>query len=105
MSFSPVINGISQGAQAAREAQGSAPGRDNDPERVHEAAKQFESLLLTQMLRSVREAGSAGWLGTGEDQAGGSAMELGEEQLAQALAEQGGLGLARLIVSGLQVKR
>jgi Rod binding domain-containing protein len=29
-------------------------------------------------------------------------MELAEEQMAQALARQGGLGLARLVVAGLE---
>jgi flagellar protein FlgJ len=73
-------------------------GRD-DPEKIRGAARDFESLLVGQMLRSMREAD--GWLGTGEDQAGAHAMEFAEEQLARALAASGGLGLSGMIVQGL----
>src|SRR4051812_37655112 len=67
------------------------------------AARQFESLLLTQILRSVREAGgSEGWLGSGEDAASSSAMEMAEEQFASALSAQGGFGLARMVTANLQ---
>lgn len=64
------------------------------------AAKDFEALLIGQMLRSMHEGG--GWLGTGDDQAGEAAIGLGEEQLARSLAASGGLGLSRLIESGLR---
>ncbi len=70
--------------------------------RLDEAARQFEALLIAQLLKSVREQGGAGWLGGGEDPSASSAMELAEEQFAHSLAAQGGLGLARLIVSGLE---
>lgn len=70
--------------------------------RLRDAACQFESLLIAQMLKTMRESGS-GWLGTSEtdDQAGATATELAEEQFAQAMARQGGLGLARLVVAGV----
>ena len=78
------------------------PVRRDDPKRVADAARQFESLMIGQLLKSMRESGEGGWLGTGEDQAGAQAMELAEEQMAQALAQQGGFGLARLVVTGLK---
>ncbi len=68
---------------------------------VKDAATQFEALLVGQLLKSMREAGSGGWLGTGEDQAGATMMELAEEHLARTLAAQGGLGLANMTVEGL----
>jgi Rod binding domain-containing protein len=72
-------------------------------EKTQNAAREFESLLLTMMLKTMREAsGSEGWLGTGEDQAASSVMELAEQQVAQALAASGGLGLARLAEEGLK---
>lgn len=83
---------------------GSLPAAEKsktDPARLQDVARQFESLLLAQILKSAREAGSSSWLGTGEDQAGDSAMALAEEHLAEALAQRGGLGLASLISSGL----
>jgi Rod binding domain-containing protein len=63
---------------------------------IHEAASQFESLLLAQMLRQIRETGSGGWMGEGADQSASSLMGVAEEQLAQVLASQGGLGLAKM---------
>jgi len=80
----------------------AAPKPQDDPKRVADAAQQFESLLIGQLLKSVHESGAGGWLGTGDDEAGSQAMELAEEQMAQALAQRGGLGLARLVVAGLQ---
>jgi Rod binding domain-containing protein len=68
-----------------------------------QAAKDFEALLIGQMLRSMHEDGS-GWLGTGDDQADDAAFGLGEQQLAQAMSANGGLGLAKLIASGLSAR-
>jgi Rod binding domain-containing protein len=68
------------------------------PEKVQDAARQFEALLLGQILRSAR--GDGGWLGS-NDGASDCAMEYAEQQLASLLAEQGGLGLAGLIAQGL----
>ncbi len=64
------------------------------------AAKDFEALLVGQMLKSVREEGS-GWLGTGDDQSSAAAFGLAEEHLAQALAARGGFGLSRVILPAL----
>jgi len=80
----------------------TTPLHRDDPKRVADAAGQFESLMIGQLLKSMRESGEGGWLGTGDDQAGAQAMELAEEQMAQALARSGGFGLARLVVSGLK---
>ncbi len=77
------------------------PAHKDDPQKAVEAAQQFESLLIGQMLKQMRSSGSEGWMGTGDDQAGESAMELAEEQLAHSLSAQGGLGLAKLIADGL----
>lgn len=73
---------------------------EHDPARLLEAAGQFEALLLAQLLKSMRE--ERGWMGTGEDQAGASMLEIAEEHLAQALASQGGLGLSGLIREALE---
>jgi|SRR5579872_2008124 len=77
-----------------------APPKDT-PQRVSNAASQFEGLLIGEMLKSARES-SGGWMGTGEDDAAGdSAMGLAEQYFAQAMASGGGLGLAKMISSGL----
>lgn len=75
----------------------------NDPAKVRDAACQFESLLMGQLMKSMRDSNS-GWLGDDEDQAASTATEMAEEQFAKALARQGGLGLANMVVSGLQGK-
>ena len=77
-----------------------APSKGDSPEKIEQAAKQFESLLIAQLMKSMHEAGSKGWLGE-EDESSDCAMEMAEEQFAQALANGGGLGLSRLIIQGL----
>jgi len=66
------------------------------PSKLHEAAQQFEALLIGEMMKSVHESSSSGWLGSDDDEGGGNqAMELAESQFANALAAHGGLRLAR----------
>ena len=76
----------------------------NSPAKIENAAKQFEALLMGQILKSMHEEGSNGWLGGGDDQSGESAMQLAEEQFAQALSSRGGLGLAKVITQGLSAQ-
>ena len=78
-------------------------GGPDSPARVRDAAQQFESLLLEQILRSARESGS-GWLGADKDSAGDCATEYAEQQFAVALAQRGGLGIANLVAAGLEKK-
>lgn len=77
------------------------PNRDN-PAKIHDAAQQFESLLIGQLLKTSREAGGTGWLGTDDEDAGQSGVEMGEQQFANMLAASGGLGLASMIEAGLK---
>jgi Rod binding domain-containing protein len=93
------MNSIAAGSRTA--AVLPSERHPEDAKRIADAARQFESLLIAQLLKSMRESGG-GWLGTGDDQAGAQAMELAEEQMARALAQQGGLGLAQLVVAGLK---
>ena len=81
----------------------AAPPRGgDDPKKIRESAQQFESLLIAQVLKTGRESGgSGGWLGTGDDEAGATCVEMAEQQVAQMLAASGGLGLSRLIEQGL----
>lgn len=83
---------------AQREAMTPIDGkaRTDTPEEITKATEQFEALLIGQMLKQVRESGAGGWLGEGDDQAASHLMGLAEDQLAQALAAQGGMGLAQL---------
>ncbi|HXA04990.1 MAG TPA: hypothetical protein VNY30_09130 [Bryobacteraceae bacterium] len=80
------------------------PESRNSPAKIEGAAKQFEALLMGQILKSMHDEDSNGWLGGGDDQSGESALELAEEQFAQALSSQGGLGLAKVITQGLSAQ-
>jgi peptidoglycan hydrolase FlgJ len=73
----------------------------DDPAKIKESAKQFEALMIGQMLKSMRDS-EGGWLGTGEDESSSSAMEYATESFAQALASRGGLGLADMVAKGLE---
>jgi Rod binding domain-containing protein len=70
------------------------------PAKIHDAAQQFEALLIGQILQSVSEGG--GWLGSGDDSASSCATGFAQEQLATMMAKNGGFGLADLISKGLE---
>jgi peptidoglycan hydrolase FlgJ len=80
---------------------GPLPKADS-PARIHDAAEQFEALLINQLLHSARESGGGSWLSLGDDAAGDSATDFAEQQLADTLARQGGFGLSKMIADGLQ---
>lgn len=84
-------------------APGSMPSArpTDDPAKIKDAARQFESLLIAQMMKSMHDS-EGGWLGTGDDDSASSAMEYGDEIFAQAMAANGGLGLADLVARGLE---
>jgi Rod binding domain-containing protein len=99
-----MIDGVNLAASGAPAGFGSVRPKD-DPEKVRSAAQQFESLLLAQLLKTAREGQSEGWLGSGEDNASASAMDIAEQQFAHLLAAGGGLGLTKLVVEGLGRER
>src|SRR5579871_812299 len=81
----------------------SANGADkNSPQKIADSAKQFESLMLAQMLKTMHEEDGEGWLGTGEDQTSSSAMGMADEYFAKAMASKGGLGLAHMISTSME---
>jgi Rod binding domain-containing protein len=75
-------------------------GKSGSTHQARTAASDFEALLIAQMLKSAREESNGGWLGSGSET--DSAMAIAEEHLAKLLADAGGLGLARMVESGLQ---
>jgi Rod binding domain-containing protein len=110
-SLSPLMSPVSVAAERTRstavqldagfgEILRSTSAQD-DPAKIKSAAKQFEGLMIGQILKSVHEASDDGWMGTGSDQSGSIALELAEEQFAQAMANGGGLGLAKMVEKGL----
>jgi len=71
-------------------------------DKIADTAKQFEALIAGQVLKAAREASDGGWLGTDSDDAGQLAIEVAEQGLAQALASQGTLGIAKLVTPTLR---
>jgi Rod binding domain-containing protein len=72
------------------------------PDEVSKAATQFEALIIGQVLKAARESSDKGWLGTGDDPTSDMAMEMAEQGLAQGLAAQGGLGIAKMVTAHLR---
>jgi len=82
----------------------SATNRVGDPspgsrmQKLNTVAKQFEGVLLASLLQEVQKGSldsSEGGLGPGSE----TLRSLGTEAVAQALAQKGGLGIARMIVN------
>ncbi len=75
----------------------SASGNPKDS-RAHKAAQQFEAMMIGEMMKTVREGGDeGGWLGSGDETGDDTAISMAESQFSQAMAANGGLGLAHMI--------
>ena len=66
----------------------------DDPAKIVKAATDFEALLLAQILKAARA-------GDDQNQDSTTMIDLGEQQFAQVLATNGGLGIARMVTAGL----
>jgi flagellar protein FlgJ len=111
--ISPDLNAsLSKTAQSFQEALTQASSSDqskspdqsksSDQSKIANAAQQFEALMLGQLLKTARESSDGGWLGTGEDQAGELAVDMAQQQFAQAMSARGGLGIAKMVTAGLE---
>lgn len=66
------------------------------PKNPAEAAQQFEAMLLGQMLRAAHTS-------EGEQDSSSETMwDMAAQQFAQVLAKNGGMGMARIIQTGLK---
>ena len=74
----------------------------DSPERIKEAASQFEGLMIGQILKAAHGDSDEGAFGGEADPASASAMDFANEYFARAMAAKGGLGLSNMIVAGLQ---
>lgn len=72
-----------------------------NPHKLADAAKQFEALMIGQVLKAAHDSSGGGWFGSGDDSGSEMTMELAEQQLAQALSSRGGLGIAKLVMKNL----
>jgi len=93
------------GMQAPAQPAAASPhkvsgGKREDPARLREAAKEFEALFLSYMLKVMRESiGESGLVegGLGQD----IYTELFDQELARSLAGNGALGIADLLMRKL----
>ena len=97
--MSPIVSA----ANTDLPQQGITNTPKDDPAKIKAAASSFEALLIGQMMKSMHSA-DGGWLGTGSDDSASSAMEYAEESFAQAMAANGGLGIASVVSKGLDQK-
>ena len=79
-----------------------AGGAGTDKERVaaRKAAREFEALFVGMMLKSMRETVGKDML-AGKGQSDEIYRSLLDQEYARAIAEQGGLGLAKMIEAQL----
>src|SRR5580693_1612127 len=68
------------------------------PKDAAEAAKQFEALMIGQMLRSAREESDD----DEKDSTGSTMLDMADQQFAKMLADRGGLGLGTMIAKSLK---
>jgi Rod binding domain-containing protein len=85
---------------SGRPSLASAP--KDTPQKIAKAARDFEAVLISEMLKSARESGG-GITGDADeqDETNSTMLELGEQQFAQALSASGGLGIAKMVIAGL----
>ena len=95
MTVSPSTLGSSRGLNL------NGLNTKGESKKIADAATQFEALLIGQMLRSARDHDGEGLMGT-EDGPGSTLVEMGEQQFAQTLANSGGLGIAKMVIAGLE---
>ena len=82
----------------------SAPATaHNSSAKIKGAAEQFEALMISEMLKTAREAGAgSGWMGTGDgDETGQTSIDLAEQQVASVMAKAGGFGMQNFITKTL----
>ena len=79
-----------------------AQAQANPDAALEDVAQQFESLFLQMMLKSMRDATMKSDL-FGSDQMD-SYQSMADQQIALTLSQQGGMGLARVLVEQMQVQ-
>jgi Rod binding domain-containing protein len=88
-----------QSCQMLMEANGpkSSGCSANDPKSVHRVAQEFESLLISQLLKSMKQ----GALAEEDSGANDSVMQYAQESMARVLSQNGGIGMASVIERAL----
>lgn len=74
---------------------------DSVQEQAAEIGKQFEAMLIQQVVQAARDA-SGGWLDDEASQSSEAAAQMGEEFLAKAIAARNGFGLGRTLAASIE---
>jgi Rod binding domain-containing protein len=101
----PSTNAVIPENETFRQAFKAASDKGDTPDKILGVSKQFEALMIGQMLKSAREASGGGWLGNEDgqdDQTGSLVMEMAEQAFSQAMAARGGLGIAKMVTAQLE---
>jgi Rod binding domain-containing protein len=99
MSISALSSGVPPiGVLASNEpALGSKAGRGNSPEEAAKAAKQFEAVLVRQLLEPSLQAMMSGMGGAGGAAGSDVYGYFFVDSLANAITDGGGLGLSSIL--------
>ena len=94
---------VSLAANWNRMTAANPPAAKNEVTKIQKAARDFEAMLLTPVLDSLQKTFS----GDPEDATPGASdyRLMGTQALASAMAERGGIGIARLVLSHLQTPK
>jgi len=87
-------------AGSARPAGVAAQPSPAELKRMREAARSFEAIFIQQMVKGMRQAGTAGGL-TGNGPGQQMYQDLADEELARSLSQKGGIGLADYLMRHL----
>lgn len=79
----------------------TAASGQHEKKKIADAARQFEALLIGQILKSACDASTMTGSTGDADPAGATAIEMAQEQFAAALSARGGLGIATMVTKGL----
>ena len=74
----------------------------DSPEKIKDAASQFEALLIGQILKAAHGDSEEASFGGESDPASASAMDFANDYFGRAMAAKGGLGLTNMIANGLE---
>ena len=69
---------------------------------IEEVASQFEALFIQQMMKSMRDAGPKSDLMQSDHLE--TYQSMADQQMAVSLSQQGGIGIARVLVEQMQSK-
>ncbi len=98
-SYSVGMPALSVSASSDRIANlAGTPDAGSRMQKLTKVAKQFEGILLSTLLQEIQKGTldpSDAGLGAGSD----TLRSLGTEAVAEAIAQKGGLGIARMIVN------